>query len=111
MAEHSVTDQKPHTVPTGAATFQPPTAAELVDLAARDDIELTEGEASELVEVVARLVEAAGRALDVPGDLPIARPAGRAPGNVPAPDENPHNAFTRRGEISGAPVIDVSEAS
>jgi amidase len=98
----SATDHGYETTRGGAAAFEPPTAAELVDLAARDDIRLTENEAAELVEVVARLVEGAGRALDVEGDLSIVRPADRDPGHRPSPDENPHNAFIRRCEIAGA---------
>lgn len=84
------------------AAFEPPTAVELVDLAARDDIQLTEEGAAELVEVVARLVESAAQAVAVEGDLPIARPAGRDPGYRPSPEQNPHNAFIRRCEIAGA---------
>lgn len=91
-------------MPRGVAAFRPPTATELVDLAARDDIELTDDEAAELVDVVARLVEAAGRALEVDGDLPIARPAGRHSGYIPSPEQNRHNAFIRRCEISGTPA-------
>jgi amidase len=100
--DNNATDQELEAMPGGAATFRPPTAAELVDLAARDDIELTESQATALVEVVARLVQAAGRALEVEGDLPIERPAGRDPGYLPLPDQNRHNAFVRRCEISGA---------
>ncbi|MFZ1996407.1 MAG: amidase family protein, partial [Solirubrobacteraceae bacterium] len=101
MEDTSATDHGYETMGSGSAPFEPPSAAELVDLAARDDIRLTENEAAELVQVVARLVEAAGRALDVEGDLPVARPTDRDPGHRPSPEENPHNAFVRRCEIAG----------
>lgn len=77
-----------------------PTVTELVELAQRDDIQLTVEEAGELLEVVARLVEAADCALHLEYELPIERPAGRDPGYRPDPDENPYNAFIRRCRVA-----------
>jgi amidase len=85
-----------------AAKIAAPTAAELVELAARDDIELSEDEAGELVEVVAGLLEAGERALSLDHELQIERPVGRDAGYTPAPGENPHNAFIRICRVTGA---------
>jgi amidase len=86
----------------GATNIVAPGVEELVALAARDDIALTEQEAGDLVEVVARLLEAAERALTLDYELPVSRPSGRGAGHMPSAKENPHNAFIRMCRVTGA---------
>jgi amidase len=85
-----------------ATNIVAPGVEELVELAARDDIVLNEQEAGDLVEVVARLLEAAERALSLNYELKVPRPSGRDAGHTPTPEENPHNAFIRMCHVPGA---------
>ncbi|HEY1365891.1 MAG TPA: amidase family protein [Gaiellaceae bacterium] len=81
----------------------PPTPADVEAMARLDGIELRNGEAAELFEIVAALVEAAARAegremLRVPVQGGV-----RDPGRRPTPEEDPYNAFIRRCLVEGEP--------
>ena len=80
----------------------PPSASELVGLAARDDIVVTRAEAEELAPVVAHLVDRARAALELPYDYSLPLPGPRDPGYQPSPEENAYNAFIRRCHVTGA---------
>jgi amidase len=83
-----------------ATKLSAPSAEELVELARRDDIQLSADEAAELAKVVARLIEAADHALKLDYRLSINRPDGRDPGYQPEADDNRYNAFIRRCRVA-----------
>ena len=78
-----------------------PSVDELVAIAAEFGIRLTPALASSYRELIAEGIESYTRidALPEPG-LPVAYP--RTPGHRPPPEENPHNAWYWRCEVSGA---------
>lgn len=81
---------------------RPPNERDVEELAARDSIELDEGEAAELLPVVAALVAAAAIVDELDAPLPAPRYGPRDPGRRPTPGEDPFNAFITRCEVTGA---------
>ena len=79
-----------------------PTAGDVAEMARLDGIELRDGEAADLVETVAALVAAAGRAEDRETLHVPLRPGRRDPGRRPTKDEDPYNVFVRRCLVEGA---------
>ncbi|MFN8224627.1 MAG: amidase family protein [Gaiellales bacterium] len=81
--------------------LSPPLVEELRELAARERIDLAEGEAEALWPVVASLTDFEELLEQVEGGPP-AVPAGREPGRLPDPEEDPFNAFVRYCDVRGA---------
>jgi amidase len=78
------------------------TAHDLEACAALEGIELDDGEATELLPVVAALVATAGVVDEVEAPLPSPRHGPRDPGYRPSPDEDPFNVFITKCRIDGS---------
>ncbi len=83
----------------GYERVEPPAVEDLAALARLDGIELRPGEDAELLPVVASLTSFADVLDAIDGELPLPAPAGRDPGYVPDPPDNPYNAFIRRCHV------------
>ena len=82
--------------------MQPPTPGDIDRLAKLDRITLAPGEAEELLPMIVTLTDFADLLVRLDGELPLPAPVARDPGYVPAPEENPHNAFIRRCHVEGS---------
>src|SRR4051812_38652021 len=82
--------------------LRPPSADEIDQLARLDAIELRSGEAAELLPVISTLTDFADVLERLDGELSLPTPAGRDPGHVPSPEDNPFNAFIRRCRVEGS---------
>jgi amidase len=83
--------------------YRRPTPAELLQIGAREHLELTEAEAAELEPSINNLLAALEQLHDVPG---LERPASpyteRDAGHRPSAAEDPFNAFVRLCDVRGA---------
>lgn len=81
----------------------PLTETDIEALAALDSIELADGEASELLPVIAALVTAAGIVDELEAPLPGPRYWPRQPSRRPTSEDDPYNAFITTCRVEGAP--------
>ena len=86
----------------GREGVRPPTREEIVRLARLDGIELDSGQAEELAPVIASLTDFQPLLDRLDGELALPAPEGRDPGYLPAPEDNPFNAFIRRCRVEGS---------
>src|SRR5215211_497397 len=85
-----------------ATSARRPGLSEIEELARAEGIVLADGEARELLSVVASLTDFGPLEARIAEPLSLPRPSGRDAGYVPSPDENPYNAFVRRCHVAGA---------
>ncbi len=81
---------------------QPPTEAEIRELAAKHHIDLSEGEVADFEAAIAGLLEGYERLDELPDPKPSVEHHERDPGYRPGPDEDPLNAFVTKCEVQGA---------
>lgn len=81
---------------------RPPDATEIHRLAQLEGLGLEAREAEDLRPVIETLTDFADLLDRLDDRLALPVPRSRDPGRVPAPDENPYNAFIRRCHIEGA---------
>lgn len=79
-----------------------PTASDLETCAALEGLDLHDGEASELLPVVAALVATAGVVDELEAPLPAPRHGPRDPGYHPSAGEDRFNAFVTKCRVEGA---------
>lgn len=93
-------------VPSGGARLRGflrrPTPEQLTELARREHLSLTPGEATMYADVLDGIFASLDRLDELdPGSRPL-RWTDRDPGRQPTPDEDPFNAFVRRCRVPGA---------
>ena len=83
--------------------YRRPTPSELIEIGARERLELTEAEAAELESSINNLLGALEQLHDVAGlERPASPYAQRDAGHRPSPPEDPFNAFVRLCDVAGA---------
>jgi len=84
------------------SAIRPPNLEELKRLAELDGIELTTGEAEELLSVVVSLTDITDVLERLKDEISLPTPEKRDPGYIPNEEQNPFNAFIRRCYVEGA---------